>query len=108
MVILPLHPTQYYAFGETVQFDCTGVVGTWHESQPWLWEWRYEVGPTVWTPYPFADRVDNKPLAPVGCQSEARSVLRHYVEHRDNGRSFRCVLQNGKHQASFTIYVERK
>ncbi|XP_041373404.1 uncharacterized protein LOC121386533 [Gigantopelta aegis] len=106
--VRPRKEADPYFVNETVEFRCTGDVGNPSQSRPWLWQWKLVSGMMdLWTSYPYNDRIHDDPVTPGNCLNQGRSTLRHVVSVDDNGRMFRCLVNNNElYSANFTIYIE--
>ncbi|XP_041373743.1 uncharacterized protein LOC121386793 [Gigantopelta aegis] len=110
MFVTPRKAVSPYYMYETVEFRCTGDVGNPPQTRPWSWQWKFADSMMMgWTSYPYNNRITDNPVTPGNCANQGRSTLRHIVSVDDNGRMFRCLVNNNElYSANFTIYTERK
>ena len=101
-----------YSVNETVDFQCSANVSksvTQDVGSVWAWQWRLAGNASGWTPYPFANRTTLDVVAVTPCLSELRVHLKHVVTADDDGRVFRCIMNDDESVSDlFTIYAKRK
>ncbi|XP_041373395.1 uncharacterized protein LOC121386525 [Gigantopelta aegis] len=108
MFVTPWKEASPYFVNETVEFQCTGDVGNPPQTRQWSWQWQYADGMMdLWRSYPYNDRITDDPVTTANCTNQGRSTVRHVASVDDNGRMFRCLVNNNElYSANFTIYTE--